>query len=170
MGNGYIYSGGSNILYQYTFGDGNDTILDYVSGDKISLTGETYTTETVGNNVVVSVFGSGTITLVDAKDKTVSVVGGKIFSQTDGDSISNRESNHTITGGSGNDTIENYGTGVLINSGAGDDSIKNRWSAVTINAGEGNDTIYNVGYTSSINGATTTLVIILKTMLPSMAA
>ena len=79
------YSEKSRNLIVYENGDGNDTIYGYSNtNNTISLNGGTYTQSTVGNNIVISVVDSGTITLVDATDTKISIVGGNI-AFTDGD-------------------------------------------------------------------------------------
>ena len=66
-----------NILYQYSSGDGLDTLSGYNSNDTISIAGSAnYETLTNGNNIIVSV-GSGLITLIDAKGETLNIKGGK---------------------------------------------------------------------------------------------
>ena len=65
------YHFGSVLLYKN--GDGNDIIQNYSSLDKIQITdGSEYTTTTSGNDVIITV-GDGSITLKDAKDKTLNI-------------------------------------------------------------------------------------------------
>ncbi len=75
-GNDVIYGNslGGGILYQYGKGDGNDIIYGHKSSDSISVTGgATWTTVTSGNNVLVNITDSGTITLSGAYGKTINV-------------------------------------------------------------------------------------------------
>lgn len=74
-GNDVIYgSTVTSCLYEYSFGDGNDTIYDWGSDDSLSVP-ENYSYRISGNNGIVSVKGSGNIILADAKDKTVTING-----------------------------------------------------------------------------------------------
>ena len=73
-GDDTIYGNTKNThLYQYAKGDGNDIIYNWSSNDTLTITGGTGEKSTVGNDVLVSVAGSGVITLVGAKGKTVNV-------------------------------------------------------------------------------------------------
>ena len=164
-GNDTIYSSasyGSNY-YQYTYGDGNDIIYGYKNGDVVSIAGNSeYTTLTNGSNAIISVTGSGAITLDSAAYRTISVRGGTYKPATinpnDGIYIKNSTSYRTISGSSNNDTIQNIYSGggdyVSINTGAGNDTIYTNYSwNLTIDAGTGNDTITAYrGSRNSING------------------
>ena len=67
--------GGQNVIL-YASGDGNDLIDDYSSNDTIRITdGAEYRTLVSGDDVIVSI-GSGSITLDDAVNKTLNIVGG----------------------------------------------------------------------------------------------
>ena len=59
-------------VVQYNYGDGNDSIWGYNSTDTLNITGGYYSRSTVGNDVVVKV-GSGSITLVDARYRTINI-------------------------------------------------------------------------------------------------
>ena len=66
-------------MIQYTEGDGNDTIYNFNSDDTISITGNSsYTTLRSGDNTIVSIIGSGSITLYN--DSYINVKGGKYVS------------------------------------------------------------------------------------------
>ena len=70
-----LYDSGYYSYYnvvQYKYGDGNDTIWGYNSTDTLKITGGSYTRSTVGNDVVIKV-GSGSITFVDARYKTINI-------------------------------------------------------------------------------------------------
>ena len=64
---------GTNRLYKYTTGDGNDVIYGANSTDLIQIDGA-FVTSTVNNDLLVKV-GAGTITLKDAAASGVSVLG-----------------------------------------------------------------------------------------------
>ena len=160
-GNDYINNLSTNhaVIYQYEEGDGNDSITNYSSNDTISIGGSVnYSTLTSGNNLIVNV-GSGSITLVNAKGKTLNIKGGN-FSGTK--IITNYTKNTVVSGTANSDTIYNYAGGVKINAGAGDDTIfnstsknytiNNTYGYVTIDGGAGNDSIYSNDLNVSING------------------
>ncbi|MBQ6297332.1 MAG: hypothetical protein IJK81_06530 [Selenomonadaceae bacterium] len=63
-----------NVTYRYTAGDGNDTIEGYTSENKLQIFGDSYTRSTVGADVIIKV-GKGSITLKDAKYKTINIDG-----------------------------------------------------------------------------------------------
>ena len=81
--NALRYNGFIGTYYQYSYGDGNDTIYNFHSKDTISIGGSSsYTTLKSGDNVVVSIIGSGSITLYNdlynsTKNKKINIVGGK---------------------------------------------------------------------------------------------
>ena len=157
-GNDLIITNSNRVIYQYASGDGNDTIDGDYSYNTSTISidgGAAYQTLVSGSNVIVSV-GSGSITLLNAKGKTLSISGGKYAGSSN--AIHNWENNVTVTGTSSADTITNYGTGVYINALAGNDKITltteegfsngGEFSLydrnyVTVRAGAGNDTIYN---------------------------
>ena len=161
-GNDTIY-GVSNsslgALYQYAYGDGFDSILNYNAADTISIAGSSqYTTLTSGSHKIVSVIGSGAMTLNGAASKALNVTGGTYVPINLGVNITNSTSYRTLTGTSYGDTIKNIysggGDNVSINTGAGKDTIYNNWGYyVTIDAGDGDDTITSYrGSGDSING------------------
>ncbi len=145
-GNDYIYNSDTvGHIYQFSSGDGSDTIVGYNSNDKISLDGGYYTRETISSNVVVSLVSGGAISLSGASNQNVNIVGGTLsIKGDDGENISNSKSDTIINTGAGNDTISNTGSTVKIYSGNGDDSIYSCADYnVSIVSGDGNDTIYN---------------------------
>lgn len=86
-----LYNG--NALYQYATGDGNDTLSGFNSNDTLHVTSGSISKATVsGANVILTV-GTGNITLLDAKNKTLKIKNGS------GSVIS------TIIGGNSNETI-----------------------------------------------------------------
>ena len=168
-GNDTIYSNGSDyygVLYQYASGDGNDVIYNYKAADTVSIAGSTsYSRSTVGNDVLIEVANSGTITLKNAKGKIINVKGGTLnssgSSNSSGKNIDNSAKKVKLTGTSYGDTIKNSysnatntGDSVTISAGAGNDYIYNDQSYyVTISGDDGADTIISYGgYTNSING------------------
>ena len=131
--------GGSNVLFLYHAGDGNDYIQGFKDNSTLSISGGVYfTSQKSGNDVIVSV-GNGKITLQGvATLSTVNII------ETPSN-ISNSKSNTIITTTNANDTITNTGTKVRINAMGGNDSISNSGSNVSIEGGAGNDSINNEG-------------------------
>ncbi len=142
-GDDTIYGNGYDVLYQYKSGDGNDLITGWSSNGVIKITGGTYTKETVGNDVILTV-GKGSITLKDAANTTLNIDG----TLAGGKNISNTKDKKKLTGTKYADTFTNSGSYVTISGGKGKDRITNTGSRVSINSGDGNDWIFNeiVGY------------------------
>ena len=160
MGNDSVSLSGNNVI-QFAGGDGADTIYNYSSDSRISLpSGAYYTRSTVGSNVIISLVSGGAMTLNDASDKNISIIGGVLTTASNG-VINNYIKNTSVNGTSYRDTINNYAGGVTIKGGAGNDSIYNSTSAsytinnsygyVTIDAGDGDDSIYSNDPYVSIN-------------------
>ena len=137
-GNDTIYGSGNKTLHKYKSGDGNDVISNWSANDTLSITGGTYTRSTVGNDVVLKV-GSGSITLLNAKGKTINIDGTLAVGKT----ITNTKNKKKLSGTSYADTITNSGSRVTILGGKGNDSITNTGSRVSIIGGKGNDWIFN---------------------------
>lgn len=69
-----LLTGGAGAdLFIYAFGDGNDTITDYSSSDKISLSSDTWSTVQSGNDVKITA-NTGSITLLNAKSKKLNII------------------------------------------------------------------------------------------------
>ena len=73
-GNPYASSGN---VYRYNTGDGYDTIVNYNANDTITISSGNWSTTTSGNDVIVSIKGSGSMTLVDAKGKNLNIYPAK---------------------------------------------------------------------------------------------
>ena len=172
-----LTSNAENNFISYSYGDGNDTVYNFDSNDTLGISGATYSTTKSGDDLIVSVTGSGTITLKDAVSISANINGTPVaaeFKFTSGnDYYSNSTSSTllsalagkdtiyndnytyryvTIDGGAGNDVIMNKGDYASINGGAGNDKISitasGTWSN-TIKGGKGNDTIYSNARSSS---------------------
>ena len=156
-GDDSIYLRATSGLVQYSSGDGNDTIIGFNESDTLTITGDSYTTELDGNDVIVRV-GEGSVRLVGAKGKDLKI--NKIDSTEiitlteDDDELYNYLGNVTIYGYAGKDYIYNLeGENVTIDAGAGDDHIRNESSNVTIDGGAGDDVINSYENSNvSING------------------
>lgn len=77
-GNDTLTGGNGNDVFVYASGDGNDIITDYTAKqDKIKLTSGTISSSSLkGSNVVLKI-GAGSITLKNAKNKSITVVDAK---------------------------------------------------------------------------------------------
>ena len=155
-----LSSNSEGNLFQYKSGNGNDIIRGFALSDTVSISGGEYTTETIGNNIIIHV-GTGSVTLLDAAilspiipfanmlnfiDLSPIKIDGtpsKLLVLTKGDDIYfSSVEGATIAGLGGNDSIWNVlESHVLIDCGTGNDSIENYGDNVTITGGEGNDSI-----------------------------
>ena len=134
--------GSKGAVYQYKTGDGYDIIYGYDSADTISIVGSTYySTLKSGSDYVVSVIGSGSMTLKNVS--TAKIVGGIYTVTTSGGlTFANSKANTVITGTSYADSITNSGNYVTISGGDSDDTVENdRANNVSINGGAGNDSL-----------------------------
>ena len=82
-------------LIQYSEGDGNDVVTSYGSNDTIQITSGSYSYQNSGNDVIVKV-GTGSITLKDARDTNINIVGIKGTNGSGGTSI-NTSTSTTLT-------------------------------------------------------------------------
>ncbi|MBR1395924.1 MAG: calcium-binding protein, partial [Selenomonadaceae bacterium] len=151
------YSGKDNLI-QYSAGDGNDIIYNYSSTDTIQISGNSYTTTTSGNDVIINV-GTGKITVKGGANQNIKINGSETYvtptvpSGVTPINITNNNDNTIISGTSGDDTIENNNNYVTINGGAGNDSIRNYYNEnATISGDAGNDIIDNNCNNASISG------------------
>ena len=160
-GNDFIVNdGGTNILFEYYKGDGNDVIegfnetstLEIDDGDGI------YSKSTVNNDIILMV-GKDSITLIDAANlETLNIEGlyknsyVNSLGTANADTIENTLDGLNIAAQGGNDTITNSGASVSVNGGTGNDEITNSGSDVTIKGGKGNDLITNSSNNVTING------------------
>ncbi len=156
-GNDSIRNSGSNVRFQYSAGDGNDSIVGFNATSTLQIAGSTYSTKKSGSNIVVTV-GKGKVTLDGAATlETVKIVsdtvkitnstkspvklksGIKIADastrtktvQITGNSLAN-----SIVGGSGNDTLS---------GGKGNDSLWGGGGSDTFIYSSGKDVISGFG-------------------------
>ncbi len=139
----------ANNLIVYNVGDGNDHI-EGLNSTSTLLIGDgkvTYSTQTSGSDIIVSV-GESKVTLSNAATlSTLNITGiyknPLLITGTEGnDNINNALDGATINALGGDDTITNSGENVTIDGGAGNDSISNNAASnVTINTAQGDDTI-----------------------------
>ncbi|MFQ6550605.1 calcium-binding protein [Aestuariibius sp. 2305UL40-4] len=160
-GDDVIDGGQGDDRYIYRYGDGNDTIIEDGGGDRL-IFGEGIDFDEVtftfsGDDLLVDVAGSGTLTLVDFRNTDVEKVefaGGSVAkiseflgSQIDGDSSANLlvglETDDVIKARGGDDVIYGHGGDDVIMGGAGND---------TIEGGTGNDIIYTAASGANEHG------------------
>ncbi|MBR1580955.1 MAG: calcium-binding protein [Selenomonadaceae bacterium] len=145
-GDDTVGGNGLRKTFLYSDSDGNDVFTNYQSTDTINIAdGSEYQTLISGSDVIVSI-GNGSITLVDAADKTLNIVGGNPTDNGVSDIISNSDSNTLIIGTDDADSIRNTGSNVTIRAGAGSDIVSLDSSAennvIQFGIGDGNDTVY----------------------------
>ena len=74
-GNDTLNGGKGNDVFVYTKGDGNDIIIDYTTKqDKIKLTSGTINSSSLKGSDVILKIGSGSITIKNGKNKSITVV------------------------------------------------------------------------------------------------
>ena len=143
----------ADVLYKYSDGDGNDSIVGFNDLSTLQIGGGTgtYSSQQSGSDIIVTV-GDGKITLVGvASLSTVNIDGiessssdSKLITLTEGnDTYSNTLAGATIQALGGSDTIysgDDYNS-VSIDAGAGNDSVYTAGNYITINGGDGKDTI-----------------------------
>lgn len=118
----------------------------------------------MSNGSVVIKTTNGTLTLTDAKSKSINITGGKLSGNSSeeeeeekGKNVTNTSNNVTLTGTNYDDTVINSGAVVKINTSDGNDSVTLRYwtetesKKVTLDTGNGNDTIYAGGTYNSVN-------------------
>ncbi len=149
-GNDIFYTSNVTVgnLYQYSYGDGYDTIYGFKSTDTLSIS-TSYTTMQSGNDLVYNMSG-GSITLKNYKPSPTPTA------------IYNYTKNSLVSGQSVADSIYNYAGGVTIRGNDGNDyiytntdknyTINGGYGYVTIDGGEGNDTIHSYDSRVSISG------------------
>ena len=153
-GNDSIYLGrDKTCLVEYESGDGNDTIYGFNSTSTLSISSDDYSTQSSGNDIIVTVDGEEEIVLknIYATADTLNINGNAfslerkvIESATDSSRIDIRRNSVSFEGGTGSDNIYNYGDNVSINGGAGNDWIYNYGGKnVYISGDDGDDWIYN---------------------------
>jgi Ca2+-binding RTX toxin-like protein len=170
-GNDTLHGGSGNDTYIYNLGDGNDTILDSSGNDTLkfgsSITTDMLSSKIEGNDLVISVDGSASITVknytlssnklenITLNDGTqIDITSLQSATQSDdtlvyGDNAVTVDAlggNDTVTTGSANDTIVGGAGNDTLNSGSGDDTLTGGTGSDTLIGGLGDDTyIFNIG-------------------------
>lgn len=149
-------SSAARVWVGYTKGDDNDTIVGFNEDDTLKVS-VNYTTDTIGNDVIVYV-DNNTITLKDFAGKTLNDNSFQPYDFSDlikgiipvnGSDITG-EGNTTedvkiISG----DSITNDSDGVILNAQGSSTTIRNSGDDVKINGSPSNDEILNGGYKNS---------------------
>ena len=140
-----------NVL-QYASSDGNDVVYGYNSTTTLSITGDGYSTQNSGNDVIVKV-GTGSITLKSAKGTKLNIKGTKSTNALTSTTLTVTNSTKSpVTVGSAIKTINAstrtkaiviYGNTLAntIIGGSGADSLSGSSGNDTLNGGKGNDTL-----------------------------
>ncbi|MBR4153488.1 MAG: hypothetical protein IKT98_11095 [Selenomonadaceae bacterium] len=77
----YNGDGGSNVLFKYSSGDGNDKLYGFMADSTLSIAGSSYSTKKSGSNIIVTV-GEGKITLVGAASlSAINIVGDETVAE-----------------------------------------------------------------------------------------
>ncbi len=183
LGNDTVVNrGGTNNIYEYADGDGNDVIDGFEEDDTFSVVDGTIGgSQKSGDDVIVTV-GSGTVTFKNIGDIQIQTIvdGEDVTLNPELTTIENSDADNVINGTEGkdhivngaasseystlglrttvnalgdDDTIENYGHQAVLNGNNGAEYIRNYAAFnVSIDGGAGDDTIYNSGSFASING------------------
>ena len=150
VGDDTITNSGSNVLFQYNSGDGNDLITGFDSTSTLSISGGSYISANIDDDLILNV-GEDLITLQGAASlDNVNIIGTEYVPPTyPSVNIDNTIDATLINGTEYDDIVFNSGTRVTIDTFGGDDYIFNNVdSTVTtaslgnsINAGDGNDVV-----------------------------
>ena len=150
-GNDTLTGGIGKDVFVYASGDGNDVITDYTAGqDSISITGGSIINSSIKGNDVILNIGSGSITVKNGKDKSITVVDstGKSTSKPYRDTA-------TVTVTNSNSTVVTVDAGVLVvDASTRTKAVKITGNSLanTIKGGSGKDTISGGAGSDSIIG------------------
>ena len=152
----------SGNIYQYSNGDGDDSIVGYNERDTLYIASGSINGVSISGEHGIVMVGSGRIVFENAADQIITVLdpygitSTLSFNPSDGtagnDNLTNNKSAITISAQAGNDTVSNSGDYVSISGGAGNDQITNSGSGVTVSGDAGNDTLANTGSNVYLDG------------------
>ena len=167
-GDDYIYNQfGNKVLFQYTSGDGNDSIVGFNDSSTLSVVGKKYSTKTGGSNVIVTVDkgkitleGAASLSAVNVDFRKLLTVTNKTSSPVTIDSdvkvvdasartkavkITGNAKANSIVGGAGADTLQGGKGKDTLWGGAGNDKLYGGDGNDTFiyRPNEGTDTIYD---------------------------
>lgn len=172
-GNDTLYGGAGKDLFVYSAG--KDFIADYAAGDTISL-GAAISKATLSGSDVVFTIGTGSLTIKNGKDKTLSLIdstGKELSTVISGDGLvltntansrvtlgsdvekadaSTRTKAIVIVGNALDNTISGGKSGDQITGGNGADSINGNSGNDKIWGGNGNDTILGSAGADNLSG------------------
>ena len=98
---------GSNVLFKYNVGDGNDVIYGFKDNSTLSIAGGQYVSFKSGNDIIVTAQDGGRITLVGAaKLSKVNIVAKQIGILVDGYYLNNQK--NALIVGTDSDNIINH--------------------------------------------------------------
>ena len=98
-----------NILYQYELGDGNDLINGFNATSTLSISGGMYSSEKIGDDVIVTIEYGDKITLQGAATlSSVNIIGKQMLN------INNNTNDILIEGTDLPDVINNHGGNVTV--------------------------------------------------------
>ena len=169
--NDTIDNSGSNVLFKYAKGDGNDSIYGFNETSTLQITSgkmDSIVTSngydyflSIGDETITlkNAFHLDKVNIVNSKGKSIKF-NVKFVGTDNNDRIYNskHKSNLSIVGGAGNDTIDNsFGTfpltfpnNVTIDAGTGNDEIQNGGENVLFKYSGGDDTIKGFNDTSTL--------------------
>ena len=200
-GNDYLYNGcslddydgtvyyyddedsyGSNSLFKYSLGDGNDVIYGFKANSTLSICGGEYSTQKSGDDVIITV-GDEKISLIGAASLgTINVLGDKIVedqtilvlddsfasnitlssnietvdatARTKAIKIVGNALNNSIKSGTGKDTLVGSDGNDYLNGNSGSDSLSGGNGNDKLYGGSGNDILIGGNGNDSLNGYT----------------
>ena len=133
VGNDTLTGGTGNDQFDFSQGDGKDTITDFAAGDILSIDGydAAQSVSQVGADVVVTFSPSDQVTFQNSDVATVQA--GLQFAAPTDDTLIGTDNNDYLQGFGGDDSIEGRGGLDVISGGHGSD---------VLDGGDGADTIY----------------------------
>ena len=163
-GNDSIINSGTKNIYQYSAGDGKDSIFGYNATDTLQILKGTIKSSVVSGEDFILNIGSGSVTfkniakgskinLIDADGNASTLTVPKIKQGTaKNDTLNNTEKEYEVQGLAGNDSITNSGSSVTIVGGKGNDTLTNSGNKVIYSyaSGDGKDVITNFGATDTL--------------------
>ena len=147
-GNDDLTGGGGNDIFKFASGDGNDTIADFTSGDKIDLSAFTAIASLEDLDGKINV-RSNSYTEIDLPGGGRITLTGITTALDDDDFIFYTS---VINGSSGNNTLKGDRRGNEINAGAGNDQVFGNGGRDTLKGEAGNDTMYGGADNDTLNG------------------
>ena len=164
-GNDSIINSGTKNIYQYSAGDGKDSIFGYNETDTLQIVKGTIKSSSISGDDFILNIGSGSVTfkniakgskinLIDADGNASTVTVPKIKQGTaKNDNLTNTEKEYELQGLSGNDVITNSGSSVTIIGGKGNDTLTNSGNKAIYSYanGDGKDVITNFGATDTLH-------------------